>query len=268
MTRTLNRVLRATGLAVPARALAFRMIERKLRSDKWQNDSQLQQTLSVFSQLYPAAKFVQIGANDGVLADPLRRHILKHGWRGILVEPIPHIYAQLRKNYEGVPRLIFEQAAISEVDGERSIFRIDTANGNVALLDALTSLSREALQIHATSIPDLDKKIIEEKIQSVTFDTLCRKHGFAGLDLVMIDTEGYDHEILKIIDLARYSPAVLIYEHVFLSPADRLECRKLVETHGYDCTEEDMDTLCVRRPAEGDAAGIKLHQYFLDLKKS
>ena len=265
LKKALKKVLRVTGLEAPVRALAFRAIERQLRSDSFQSGTELQRVLVEFSRLYPQARFVQIGANDGQLADPLRRHILKHGWRGILVEPIPHIFAQLKKNYAGLPNtegLIFAQVAVSEVDGERSIYRID-APGNAALLDALTSLSREALQIHAANIPDLDKKIVEEKIQSLTFDSLCTQHGFSQLDLVMIDTEGYDYEILKIMDLGRYRPAVLIYEHVFLNAADKAECRKLVESHGYDCVEEDMDTLCVRRPEAGDAAQASLHQFFL-----
>lgn len=257
-----------TGLDAPLRNTALRLIEWKLRRSHWQSDTALQQLLTRFAELYPQVCFVQIGANDGELADPLRRHILKNGWRGILVEPMPHIFSQLRRNYAGTGGLIFEPSAISEVDGKRPIFRIsqDATASNPSLLDALTSLSREALQIHAGSIPDLDRHIVEETIDSLTFDSLCRKHHVERLHLLAIDTEGYDYQILKTIRLSHYRPAVVIYEHVFLDPPARIECRQLLESHGYDCLEEDMDTLCVRRAsADADPALKPLHAYFQTL---
>jgi len=44
---------------------------------------------------------VQIGANDGVRADPVRHLILRHGLQGLLVEPLPDLFVQLQKNYAG-----------------------------------------------------------------------------------------------------------------------------------------------------------------------
>ena len=267
-SRALKRGLQALGLADPLRKTALRLIEWKLRRGNWQSDSALQKLLNRFSELYPGARFIQIGANDGELADPLRRHILKHGWRGILVEPMPHIFAQLQRNYAGVTGLIFEPVAISEVDGTRPIYRIAPGAyaSNLALLDALTSLSRESLQVHAGNIPDLDRHIVEEQIQSLTFDSLCRKHGVQTLHLLAIDTEGYDYEILKTIRLAEYQPSVIIYEHVFLDDSARAECRRLLDTSGYECLEGDMDTLCVRRPKHSsESAQAQLHDFFLSL---
>ena len=31
--------------------------------------------------------FVQVGAHDGVMHDPLRKFILNNNWQGILIEP-------------------------------------------------------------------------------------------------------------------------------------------------------------------------------------
>jgi hypothetical protein len=65
------------------------------------------------------------------------------------------------------------------------------------------------------------------------------------VDLLAIDTEGYDWEILRTIDLARWHPRVLIYEHYHLDDADRAGCRAHVEAAGYETMEEGFDTFCL-----------------------
>ena len=41
-------------------------------------------TLNVFNKIQT---FVQVGAHDGVMHDPLREFILKNKWNGLLIEP-------------------------------------------------------------------------------------------------------------------------------------------------------------------------------------
>src|SRR5687768_133577 len=46
--------------------------------------------------------FIQIGAYDGVEADPIRSLVLdSDSWQGILVEPQPDAFERLRQNYKG-----------------------------------------------------------------------------------------------------------------------------------------------------------------------
>jgi hypothetical protein len=44
------------------------------------------------ASLTPDFFFIQIGANNGMTGDPIRKYILKYHWRGILVEPQPDIF--------------------------------------------------------------------------------------------------------------------------------------------------------------------------------
>ena len=41
--------------------------------------------------------FIQVGANDGVMCDPIRQFIVKHSWGCILVEPVPDYFELLKK---------------------------------------------------------------------------------------------------------------------------------------------------------------------------
>ena len=41
--------------------------------------------------------FIEIGAHDGIYVDPIHRFIVKHKWKGILVEPIPYLFELLKR---------------------------------------------------------------------------------------------------------------------------------------------------------------------------
>ncbi len=44
----------------------------------------------------PRVTFVQIGANDGVWNDPIEPYLRGEKWRGVLVEPVPYVFARLK----------------------------------------------------------------------------------------------------------------------------------------------------------------------------
>ena len=57
---------------------------------------------------------MQVGANDGVYGEPLRSCVRRFGWKGILVESRPDVYARIVENYrDSAEHLIFENIAIS-----------------------------------------------------------------------------------------------------------------------------------------------------------
>lgn len=57
--------------------------------------------------------FVQIGTNDGIQDDPVRKLILTHKLPGLFVEPTPDIFSLLCRNYADLPQLQFANVAIS-----------------------------------------------------------------------------------------------------------------------------------------------------------
>ena len=44
-----------------------------------------------------------------------------------------------------------------------------------------------------------------------------KKHNVNDISFILIDTEGYDYEIIKLIDFEKYKPSILIFEHKHLS---------------------------------------------------
>jgi FkbM family methyltransferase len=205
--------------------------------------------LRAFARAYPRAFFIEIGANDGVGDDHLHPLIRSKQWRGILVEPNPRAFKRLRENYADVSRVELANVAIADRDGRLPFFDIEPPEsaadweffGNY---DQLGSFSREVLLEHDW-IADLERRIVQTEVDTLTFDSLCRRHRVERIDLLMIDTEGYDLEVVSQVDFARFRPRLLVYEHALLTAEERKRCRSLMREAGYELLEEWFDTWCL-----------------------
>ena len=74
--------------------------------------------------------FVQIGAHDGRTLDPISPYVREFGWKGLLIEPQPNVFAQLQVNYADRPDLILENVAIGEKEGTLRLHCFRNANAD------------------------------------------------------------------------------------------------------------------------------------------
>ena len=200
--------------------------------------------LAAFAEAHPDPVFVEVGANDGVAHDKLNAMIVGRGWRGVLVEPVPHVFERLQATYRDVPGVALEQAAIGTEDGERPFFHLAESDdeGLPDWYDAIGSFSRDFVAAHREAIPDIDHRIVSIDVPVLTFDSLCRRHGLDSVDLLLVDAEGHDGRIVRSVDLARRRPRIVIYEHYHLDAAERAACTAHLRAAGYEFFEEAMDT--------------------------
>jgi FkbM family methyltransferase len=213
--------------------------------------------LEAFASIREEAFFVQIGANDGEQQDPLRDLILRHRWAGIMVEPVPYVFERLRKNYSHLTRIKLENVAVGAEDGTVPFYHLaytDDAGrpGLPSWFDALGSLNKDVVTAHKTFIPDIDDRLVETMVPSLTFDSLCRRHDVEAIDLLLTDTEGYDYEILRRIDFDRIRPKLIIYESWHLDEDDRKACAAHLSKFGYETIEYGLDTWCLNLGALSD----------------
>jgi len=219
----------------------YRRVQRRLAGPK---------LLRAFAERYESPFFVEIGANDGDHHDHLRPFILSRPWRGIMVEPVPYIFERLVRNYGGIDRVIPANVAIGERDGELPFYHLAEPGPEERerlpdWFDGIGSFSRAAVVSHARAIPDVEERIVEREVPAMTFDSLCRQNAVESVDLVVIDTEGYDWQILQSIDLAAWHPRLVIYEHYHLTPDEQASSRAHLEEAGYETMEEGFDTFCL-----------------------
>ena len=178
--------------------------------------------------------FVQVGAFDGVTADPIHHLVKSQQWRGALVEPQVEAFNLLQKNYAGQQGLQFFNVAIGPENGEITLY---TRPGGVVQAasikrDLMLKPGRRGRELQARQVP------------CWTFDRLLQEaHAPANIDLLQIDAEGYDYQIIRSLDFQRVKPAIIHYEHMVLSQPDRNACLELLASHGYRFLLEDNDTL-------------------------
>jgi len=244
----LSRLPGARRIASALRGARERRFRRRLAGPK---------LLDAFAERHPEAFFIEVGSNDGERFDHLRRVIHESEWRGIMVEPVPYVFERLRRNYGGFDRVELENAAIAERDGQLPLYHLREATPEErerlpSWYDAIGSFSRESVLGHAREIPDVAERLVEAEVPCLSFDSLCRKHGVERLDLLVTDTEGYDFELLRNIDLAARRPRLIVYEHFHLSPEDRIACRDYLRGAGYETMEEGFDTWCLDAGVDDD----------------
>lgn len=202
-----------------------------------------------FATSVPEAVFVQIGANDGFTGDPLNHLIIRSDtrWRGVLVEPVGHLFDKLSERYGHDPALRLERAAIGEQDGTTMIHRLETAPDDTLWLDQIPSLDPALLQRNAEQFGKGKSKIVSEEVPCLTVATLLERHAISSLDLLVIDTEGWDWRVLRQFDLVRLQPKLILYEHQHLSPEERELAERFLSLQEYEfAVTEEGDTVAWR----------------------
>jgi FkbM family methyltransferase len=204
---------------------------------------------------------LQVGANDGVTNDPMNPYLQHWNWSGLLVEPQVDVFANgLQSTYRDNPRVILENVALAPEAGTLPFYRVAISDARWAT--GLSGFVRETIEKHIANgyierkaradgieLPEDPDEIVEVlEVPTVTVDELVAKHGIASLDVVCIDTEGYDYEILKLVDLARLSPDVVLFESKNLSAEDTDAVHTLLRSHGYTLFRDGGDTLATRVP--------------------
>ena len=115
---------------IPAGSPLERQKRRLARMLRPQPKRKLEFLLAAFARAYPQARFVQIGANDGMLEDPLREFILANRWRGVLVEPVPYLFERLQRTYRDIDRVSLENVAIADREGSMPFYYVRESSGD------------------------------------------------------------------------------------------------------------------------------------------
>jgi FkbM family methyltransferase len=195
--------------------------------------------------LDPGFFFVNIGASDGIVADPIYPFFATHHPVGIAVEPVPYVMERLKENYREFPGIIFEQVAISETD--RSFWFVDENSGSIEyVMQSLGSMSRDrvlesiaglrTMEEHISRSPavpasapeeargaihegvvvqgDVEDHVRRLDIECVRFQDLIARNGVERIDFLNVDVEGFDDEVFWSVDWDRFRPTVVCLELV------------------------------------------------------
>lgn len=196
--------------------------------------------------------FLEIGAMDGVQYDVMYEHAKTGAWDGVLVEPMPDMFASLKKNYEGVKGLRFANCAI---DTRNGMIKMTRANPELIrrgifppeYMGMTTSTRREAFFQRGKLTKEqealVESGLIDVEVPCCTLPQLIDDFKISKIDLLIIDTEGSDWQIAQQFDLGLFKPRMICLEYAHFSDQDKNACIAHFEAHGYNhatCAVENL----------------------------
>lgn len=155
---------------------------------------------------------LQIGANDGISADPIYDLIINDKRiNAYLIEPQKEAFELLNKNYSSIileNRIFLLNYAITNKNEDIKIYINNGFNGT----DGHSSLIvRNKLIIDNIICADFNENSYE-LVNGITFDRLKEITNVIYYDIVIIDTEGYDIEIIKMMFNNNIFPKIIFFE--------------------------------------------------------
>jgi hypothetical protein len=113
----------------------------------------------------------------------------------------------------------------------------------------LASTRKHYLQLNGDNQQGALKTIT---VPALTLESLLGKHRVERVDLLQIDTEGFDFEIIKMIDFQRMKPEIIHYENNFLNRRQKSECSRILGGQNYALLNLGIDTIAYLQPPRED----------------
>lgn len=157
--------------------------------------------------------FFQIGTNNG--NDLFRELVLKNTPDCvILVEPNEELINEIKKNYNNIKNVYIYSNALYYNDDEIVELYIPAKNGIIGTCADNGIIYGNS---HFSLLPMNDwgnkSNMVKITSKSITFDKICSIHNISNIEYLQIDTEGFDSEIIKMIDLSKYKINKIRFEN-------------------------------------------------------
>ena len=160
---------------------------------------------------------IQLGGNVGLNVgggDPVWEYVRPCHWSAAILEPQPHIFAQLQHNYADVAdRIQTLNLAVSNQRGNMSM----RGGGETASLQ-----TNQEGNIAVVTLADL-----WQRLQPLT-----------RVDVLVVDVEGHENRVLQLQDLPSPQPRFVLLEIAHLSTEQRDGIDRALVRQGYVAVED------------------------------
>ncbi|MEM7655832.1 MAG: FkbM family methyltransferase, partial [Bacteroidota bacterium] len=206
---------------------------------------------------------VQIGANDGFNNDPIHKFIKRDNWQGVLLEPQKWVFDRfLTRIYQKNRGIQVIHAALGARDGFMPLYKISFSDARWAT--GLATFERPQLE-KALASPYVDKQvakegvqrparledqIVEEQVPVLKVSTLLDRYQIEQMDMLQIDTEGFDYQVIQLFDVAKTQPRLIVFESCHLSETAFRDCQQHLKTAGYAIRTLGPNTVAMHQPPE------------------
>lgn len=176
------------------------------------NETEL--VINYFSDKHWDKSVLSIGENDGITFSN-SYDLIQNGWIGYLVEPSPKAFEKLKKLYENNEKVSLFNFGIANETGKFKFNESGSYNHtgeDVALLSSLidSEMDRWGDSVNF-EVVEAEFKTFDDFIKDDVINPKNTKNPV--FDYISIDAEGYDYDILKQIDLNKFSCKCVCIEH-------------------------------------------------------
>lgn len=141
--------------------------------------------------------YIDVGANDPV-EHSVTKALYERGWHGISIEPLPAFHQAF---VEQRPRDINLAIAAGAANGELTLYDVPAVRG-------WASPEREVAELHKSE----GYQVAELTVPVRTLASVCEEHVRGEIHFLKIDVEGFEGEVLRGMDFARWRPWLLVIE--------------------------------------------------------
>ena len=185
--------------------------------------------------------YLDIGTNHPIFGNNTYLFYTR-GSRGVLAEPDPNIFRVIQKTRRHDTCL---NVGIGPADEKGAPYYVMTSR-------QLSTFKKEEADSYAAS-NNYGAQKIERVIHVplVAVNTLMEKYFPHGVDIVSIDTEGYDLEILQSLDLTKHAPKIMCVETLRFDDSGKEQKQRVIIDyllgHGYKIYADTyINTIFVR----------------------
>lgn len=184
--------------------------------------------------------FVEAGANDGIRQSNSLALERELGWTGLLVEPSPKAFSELKKNRPGC--YLVRAALVSPTKAGQMIngaFRDGHLTGtvNTELLQLAVDLPKskfESFLVRSRTVLGIKPKTTLRSVPTTTLSLALGEAQISKVDLLSLDVEGYELEALAGLDFEQVKPKAILLE---MRKDDAWEIVRLLIGFGYVLVE-------------------------------
>lgn len=165
--------------------------------------------------------YIQVGANDGILDDPIQSIAAENRWGGLLVEPHPIYFSELEGNLENRSTTQALNIGIATEEGTMPLFHISenaqerypkwmkgcASLDYVRMERAIEKAEKETghnLRAHGD--------IAQVDVPLKRLDQVLEDQGIIHADVIVIDVEGRELNVLNSFDHSTLGAAVMMVE--------------------------------------------------------
>ncbi|SHH91492.1 FkbM family methyltransferase [Marivita hallyeonensis] len=180
--------------------------------------------------------YVQVGANDGLMDDPVYKIAEARNWSGVLIEPNPTYFSELSKRYKGRNNFTLVNCGVSDKTGTLKLHHLsktgETKYPEWAKGCATLDKTRLETVLSGVAAPE-DDDIESTDIKVRTLSSILKAEKIKTTDLLVVDVEGHEMAVLKGATLSKIKPKAILIESNGKDEKEDAQIRAHLSKAGY-----------------------------------